>query len=54
MEIPSFLRLAAETRDQIYDYLLSTEYTKYYPKEEDPVRRPANPQYVMAEAYKTC
>ncbi|KAF6232520.1 hypothetical protein HO173_009188 [Letharia columbiana] len=36
METPPFLRLAAETRDQIYAYLLSTKYTKHYPREEDP------------------
>ena len=38
MVVPPFLRLAAEHRNQIYRYLLSTEYTKQWPKEEDPVR----------------
>ena len=41
-----FLRLAAEIRNQIYHYLLSTEYTKQWPKEEDPVRYPETTQVI--------
>ncbi|KAM0794963.1 hypothetical protein BDR22DRAFT_636813 [Usnea florida] len=36
MDVSPFLRLAAEHRNQIYRYLLSTEYTKHWPKEKDP------------------
>ena len=42
MDVPPFLRLAAEIRNQIYGYLLSTKYTKHWPKEEDPVCYPDN------------
>lgn len=37
-----FLGLPAEIRVQIYGYLLSTKYTKQYPRAEDPVRSPVS------------
>lgn len=38
--VPSFLVLPAEIRVQIYGYLLSTTYTKHYPRAEDAVGYP--------------